>query len=256
MRFNEKAVLITGASSGIGRATALAFAREGASLMLTDVNDEGGQATLAQVQEVQADTGASAQYLHTDVSQASDHEAMVKATLEAFGGLHITVNSAGISGKFVRPIFESDEEDFDRVIAVNLKGVWLGMKYQIPAIMQSGGGSVINLASVAGLIGAAGGADYAASKHGVVGLTRSVALEMARHNVRVNAVCPSFVDTPMVQNVVSNNEKMDVRTRRASPMQRLGTPAEVASAILWLADDSASFVNGIALAVDGGLTAM
>lgn len=252
MKFNEKVILITGAGSGIGRETALQFSREGAKLMLADVNEVGLAKTAQQIEE----EGGEAQAIRCDVSQTADVRDMVDATLARYGALHVAINSAGISGAFVRPLTDTTEEDFDRVIAVNLKGVWLCMKYEIPAIVQSGGGSIINLASVAGLIGAPGGADYSASKHGVIGLTRSASLETVRLGVRVNAVCPSFIETPMVTNLTEQDEKMAQRTRRASPMQRLGTTHEVAGAICWLASEEASFVNGVAFAIDGGLTAM
>lgn len=252
MDFDNKVVLITGGSAGIGRAAALAFAAGGAKVVIGDVNDEGGEETAQMID----DAGGMAHYQHCDVRQAADVEALVNAAVDSFGGLHIALNNAGVANKFFKNLIDVDEDNYDFVMDVNVKGVWLGMKYQIPAIITSGGGAVINLASVAGLVGSRGGAVYSASKHAVVGLTKSAALEYNKHNIRVNAVCPSFVDTNMVKSVFSTAPQLGEKFIRANPMRRLGTPEEIASAILWLASDSASFVNGVALATDGGLTAM
>lgn len=251
MLFENKVVLITGAASGIGRASALIFAREGAKLMLSDVNDAGGMETITLIEQ----GGGKAEYLHCDVAKSSDISALVDAAVSRFGGLHYAVNNAGISGTFLNPITETEEATYDAVMAINVKGVWLCMKAEIPAILQSGGGSIVNLASVAGLIGAPGGAVYAASKHAVIGLTRSVALEYARHGLRVNAICPSYIETPMVTNLSDVDPKMAERTQKASPMKRLGQPNEVAEAIVWLCSEKASFINGTTMAIDGGLTA-
>ena len=252
MNFDNKVVLITGGSAGIGRASALAFAAGGAKLVIGDVNDAGGEETAQMIE----DAGGMVHYQHCDVRQADHIEALVNAAVDSFGGLHITLNNAGVANKFFNNLIDVDEENYDLIMDVNVKGVWLGMKYQIPAMINSGGGVVINLASVAGLVGSRGGAVYSASKHAVVGLTKSAALEYNKHNIRVNAVCPSFVDTNMVESVFSSAPQIGEKLIRANPMRRLGTPQEIASAILWLASDSASFINGIALAADGGLTAM
>ncbi len=251
MLFENKSVLITGAASGIGRASALLFAREGAKLVLSDVNDAGGTETLAMI----TDMGGTAIYHRCDVTSSESVTTLVAAAVAHYGGLHYAVNNAGIAGTFQNAIAETEESVYDAVMAVNVKGVWLCMKAQIPAILASGGGSIINLASVAGLIGAPGGAVYAASKHAVIGLTRSVALEYARHGLRVNAICPSYIETPMVTNLSDVDPKMEERTRKASPMKRLGQPDEVAEAIVWLCSEKASFINGTTLAIDGGLTA-
>lgn len=253
MNFQDKVILITGASSGIGRATAVQFGAAGAKLMLADMNAEGGAETVHQVEAV----GGVADYITCDVTNPREVSAMLQRTLDVYDGLHHAVNSAGVSGGGMqKPILEWDDEEYDHIMNVNVKGIWLCMKAQIPAIMNSGGGSIVNLASVAGLIGAPGGSAYSASKHAVIGLTRTVALEFARRGVRVNAMCPSFIDTPMVAQVSNQNERMAERTLNASPMRRLGNADEVASAILYLCSDGASFVNGVAFAVDGGLTAM
>lgn len=251
MTFLNKVVLITGGASGIGKASAHAFAREGAQVVIADANADGAQA----VAQAIIDAGGQAHALHTDVGDSTSVQAMVAETVARFGSLHYAVNSAGISGTMMTAISETDDDTFDRVMRVNVRGVWLCMKHQIPFIIASGGGAIVNLASVAGMIGAPGGSPYTASKHAVIGMTRAVALETARQNVRVNAVCPSYIDTPMVNDITTVNDKMARRVQKASPMQRLGTPEEVASAIVYLCSEGATFINGAILAIDGGLTA-
>ncbi|MCU0512844.1 MAG: SDR family oxidoreductase [Anaerolineae bacterium] len=251
MLFDQKTVLITGGASGIGRQCALAFAREGAAIVISDVDAAGSAATVALVQNISPQIVA----VPGDVTRAEDVAAMVAAARERFGGLHVAVNSAGISGTFDHKLHETDEATYARVMDINVKGVWLCLKQQIPAILSSGGGAIVNLASVAGLVGAPYGSIYAASKHAVIGLTKSAALEYARSNLRVNAVCPSYTDTPMVSSITAASTVMAQRTQQASPMKRLGLPEEIAATVLWLCSDQASFINGAALAVDGGLTA-
>jgi NAD(P)-dependent dehydrogenase (short-subunit alcohol dehydrogenase family) len=251
MTFSNKVVLITGGASGIGKASAHAFAHEGAQVVLADMNAEGAQA----VAQAITDAGGQAHALHADVGDSASVQAMIAGAVARFGGLHYAVNSAGISGTMMNAITDTEDDVFDRVMRVNVRGVWLCMKHQIPAMVASGGGAIVNLASVAGLIGAPGGSAYTASKHAVIGMTRAVALETARQNVRVNAVCPSYIDTPMVTDITTVNDKMAQRVQKASPMHRLGTPEEVASAILYLCSDGATFINGAVLAIDGGLTA-
>lgn len=251
MDLQDRVVLITGGASGIGRAAALAFAREGARVVISDVNAVGGTETVALVEAA----GGQIRYVPGDVTQPADVAAMVQAAQTAFGGLHLAVNNAGISGTFLHPITETEDAVYDRVMAVNVKGVWLCLKAQIPAILASGGGAIVNLASVAGLIGAPGGSAYCASKHAVIGLTKAVALEYARANLRVNAVCPSYIDTPMVSAITDASAEMARRTIQTSPMKRLGRAEEVAEMIVWLCSARASFVNGAALPVDGGFTA-
>lgn len=246
-----KIALITGGGSGIGRATALAFARRGIQTVISDVNVAGGEETV----DLMRGAGGDGCFVRADVSQADDVAALVQAVIETYGRLDYAVNNAGISGGLVSRLHEVDESVFDQIIAINLKGVWLCMKYELPVMLQNGG-VIVNLASVAGLIGAPKGAAYAASKHGVVGLTRTAALEYAKYNIRVNAVCPSYTNTPMVSDITDSDPVMERLTVNASPMKRLGKPEEIADAISWLCSDQATFVNGMALAVDGGLTAM
>lgn len=252
MLFENKVVLITGGASGIGQRAALDFAREGASVMIADVNADGGAETIQAIER----EGGTASYITTDVTDPREVQMMVQATQDQFDRLDIAVNSAGISGSWLTPTHEITEENYQRVMDINVRGVWLCMKHQIPVMLANGGGSVINLASVAGLLGVRGGAIYSASKHAVIGLTKSAALDYASKNIRVNALCPSFTETPMVTNITDDNETMEQFMRRASPMRRLANVEEIASAILWLASEQASFVNGAAIPVDGGLTAL
>jgi len=250
MTLDGKIALITGAASGIGRASAVILAEQGASLILSDVNVEGGEDTADRVIK----GGGQAIFTRCDVSKSADVEAMVKMGVEKFGGLDIAVNNAGIA-RLQTPIDKIEEDQWDAIMNINLKGVWLCMKYEIPAMLERGGGSIINVASLAGLVGTPYGSDYGASKHGVIGLTKSAALEYVRQGIRVNAVCPGFIDTPMVEAVIEQNPKMDAMTRKWSPMRRRGTVDEIANAVLYLAGDTSSFVNGHTLTVDGGAAA-
>lgn len=252
MLFENKIALVTGGGSGIGRATALQLAQGGATVLVTDINADNGTETANMILEA----GGQAHFMPVDVSQPDDVRAMVQTALDRFGGLHIAINNAGVSGPFDKNLPDVSEDDYDLIMNVNVKGVWLGMKYEIPAMVQSGGGVIVNVASVAGLVAAPRGSVYAASKHAVIGLTRSAAVEMARKDIRINAVCPSFIQTPMVTDITSVSDYMAKATVAASPMKRLGQPQEVAETIVWLCSDAASFINGTALAVDGGLTAL
>lgn len=252
MTFENKIVLITGAGSGIGRETALRFAAAGANVVVADINSEGVNNTRDSI----ADAGGNAYAVTADVSDNAAVQGMIQAAMVEYGGIDIAINNAGISGEHGLGVHEYSEDSFDSVMAINVKGVWLCLKHEVPALLQRGGGSIVNVASVAGLIGVPGNAAYAASKHAVVGMTKSVALETAKHGVRVNAVCPSFIDTPMVGNITQTDPALEKRITRASPMRRLGTVEEVAEAILWLASPAASFVNGTTLAIDGGLVSM
>ena len=246
----NKVALVTGGSSGIGRATALAFAREGAQVVVSDVNSVGGHET---VEQIEAD-GGEAIFVEANVASAADVKALVTTTVETYGRLHCAFNNAGVGGT-LESLIEKTEAEWDTVIGVNLKGVWLCLKYEIPVMLSQGGGAIVNMASVAGLNGFPNGGIYAASKHGVVGLTKSAALEYARQGIRVNAVCPGYTDTPMVRAMNEAVPQMERVTSNASPMRRLGEPAEVAETVVWLCSERASFVNGHALPVDGGFVA-
>lgn len=247
-----KVALITGAASGIGRASALALAREGAAVCASDINESGA----AETAQLIMDSGGRAIACHCDVTDVAQVGALVEATVAAFGRLDAAVNNAGISGHFTQRLHEADDDIFDRVINVNMRGVWHCMKAELNQMLRQESGSIVNIASVAGLIGAPKAADYSASKHAVVGLTKSAALDYAKLGIRVNAVCPAYTDTAMVKGAIANNPIMAAIMTRAIPMGRLGQPEEIAEAVLWLCSDAASFVTGHALVLDGGLLAM
>ncbi len=240
----NRVALVTGGASGIGRAAALALAGAGARVMVSDVNVTGGEETAQMI-------GDAARFVRADVSKAAEVETLIRETIAAFGRLDCAVNNAGVGGDML-PTDRREESMWDLVMNVNLKGVWLCMKYELPVMQEQKSGSIVNIASAAGLIGFRYASAYAASKHGVVGLTRSAALEYARQGIRVNAVCPGFTETPMVTDMNEVNPQMVEATVKAIPMRRLGTPEEIAQAVLWLCSDASSFVNGHALAVDGG----
>ena len=243
-------MLVTGASSGIGRATALAFAREGAKVVVADVMVEGGEETVAQVKKA----GGEAIFVKTDVSKAVEVEALVAKAVATYGRLDCAHNNAGIAGN-AKTIVDDTEDNWDRILAINLKGVWLCMKYEIAHMLKQGGGAIVNTASGAGLIGVRRGGAYVASKHGVVGLTKTAALEYAKAGIRVNCVCPGPIDTPMLQGIGGSNQVVIERMVAAQPGGRLGKPAEIAEAAVWLCSDAASFITGLPMPVDGGYTA-
>jgi len=264
--FDGKVALVTGAASGIGRASALAFARIGAKVVVADIETAGGGETVAQIKSA----GGEAAFIRADVSQAKEVEALVRQTVALYGRLDCAHNNAGVEGVRARTA-STTEEDWDRTVAINLKGVWLCMKYEIPQMLKLGRGAIVNTSSIAGEAGLSRFAAYAASKHGVIGLTKSAALEYARFGIRVNAVCPGLIDTGMPERgflgahpggSLSDRLIAGVRKRfgRAmltaqQPSRRMGSPAEVAEAVVWLCSDAASFVNGHALPVDGGFLA-
>jgi NAD(P)-dependent dehydrogenase (short-subunit alcohol dehydrogenase family) len=244
-----KAGLVTGAAGGIGRATALALAREGAAGIV--VNDlESRQADGEETVRLIDEAGGRAQFVAADVTRASEQEALVAATVEAFGRLDFAHNNAGV--EYHATIPETEESEFDRIIDVNLKGVWLGMKYQIPQMLAQGGGAIVNTASLAGLIAVPALGAYIASKFGVVGLTKTAALEFANQGIRVNCVCPAAIRTYMVEHLPPERQ---AELTAPQAMKRLGEPTEVAEAVTWLCSDRASFVTGIAMPVDAGSTA-
>jgi NAD(P)-dependent dehydrogenase (short-subunit alcohol dehydrogenase family) len=246
-----KAALVTGAGSGIGRATALACAREGAKIVVADMVVEAGKETVSMIESA----GGDATFVPVNVTQAAEVEAMVAAAVSAYGRIDCAHNNAGIEGVFATTA-DYPEEDWDRVMAVNLKGVWLCMKYEIPQMVQQGGGAIVNTASLAGLVGAKRMPAYVASKHGVVGLTKTAALEYAKSGLRINAVCPGIIHTSMVDRMFLNRRPdLEDRLAAVEPMGRLGKPEEVAEAVVWLCSDAASFVTGHTMTVDGGIYA-
>jgi NAD(P)-dependent dehydrogenase (short-subunit alcohol dehydrogenase family) len=240
-----KITLVTGGGSGIGKATSLAFAREDAKVVVAD-----GEETVRLIQ----DTGGDATFVSADVAQASQVEAMVQEAMRVYGRLDCAFNNAGVSG--VRGlIHEYTEDDWDRVIGINLKGVWLCMKYEIIQMLSQGGGAIVNTASVMGLVGGSRSPAYGASKHGVVGLTRTAAVGYAESGIRVNAVCPGYIRTPLIEQGALTDPGGEERIIARHPVGRLGTPEEVAESVVWLCSDAASFVTGHAMAVDGGYVA-
>jgi NAD(P)-dependent dehydrogenase (short-subunit alcohol dehydrogenase family) len=253
-RLTGKVALITGAASGIGRATALLFAREGARVVAADRDLPGSQQTVSQIQA----QGGEASAVQVDVTEAVQVEAAVQAALDKYGQLDILFNNAG-TGETVTSIVDLSEAEWDRVVAVNLKGVFLGIKYGAATMLKAGrGGSIINTASVAGVVGFAGHAAYSASKAACLHLSKTAALELARANIRVNAIAPAFTATPMVEDLVSASrdpERARKKLAQVIPLGRLGQAEEIANAALFLASDESSFVTGTALILDGGLTA-
>ena len=246
----SKVALVTGAASGIGRAAAFAFAREGYALVISDRDEAPGQEVRARLE---AD-GADALFVRCDVSSEEEVRTLIARTLDRFGRLDAAYNNAGIEG-IVAPADECTTENFDRVIAVNLRGVWLCMREEIRQMRAQGGGAVVNCASVAGLVGFAGIPAYCASKHAVIGLTRTAALELGPHNIRVNAVCPGAIETPMLERVMGGTDEGRRQMVAMEPIGRIGRPEEIADAVVWMCSDRASFVTGQAIAVDGGWTA-
>ena len=243
--------LVTGGAAGIGKAAVLAFARAGAKVVFCDLKTDDGEALAQTVRQA----GGSAVFVRADVSKAGDADRLVAAAVGAFGRLDCAFNNAGIEGQLA-PTGDCSDENFDRVIAVNLKGLWLCLRAEIRQMLgQSGGGAIVNMSSVAGLVGFANLPAYVASKHGVIGLTKSAALEYAAHGIRVNAVCPGVIHTEMIDRITGNDPAVEQQFVNLEPMGRMGTPEEIAGAALWLCSTAASFVTGHALTVDGGLVA-
>ena len=249
----DKVALITGGSSGIGRACAQIFAREGAKVVVTDVNVTGGEETVRAIQEA----GGEASFVRADVSQAAEVEAMVARAVALYGRLDCGFNNASDNAAHLGalvPTHEYPEENWDRIIDVNLKGVWLCMKFEIRQMLEQGGGAIVNTSSALGLVGTRDMPAYVASKHGIVGLTRAAALEYAEQGIRVNAVCPGYIRTPMTKARLDDPEGA-ARMLAREPIGRVGEPEEVAETVVWLCSEAASFVTGHALAVDGGWVA-
>ncbi|WP_298403362.1 SDR family oxidoreductase [uncultured Chloroflexus sp.] len=245
--FIGKVALVTGAAAGIGRASALAFAREGAKVVVADVNVEGGEETVTLCRAQNTD----AIFVRCDVSQNREVEQLIATAIDMFGRIDFAHNNAGIEGVQAM-LVDYPEEVWDRVIDINLKGVWLCMKHEIRQMLQQGGGSIVNTSSVAGLSGSRGVSAYVASKHGIVGVTKAAALEYARSGIRINAVCPGTIHTAMIDRFTQGDPQLLAQFAEGEPIGRLGSPEEVANAVVWLCSDKASFVTGATLAVDGG----
>jgi len=247
---NGKIALVTGAGSGIGRATALVFAREGAKVVVADVVVDGGEETVRQIKAA----GGEALFVKADMAKAAEVEAMVQKAVATYGRLDCAHNNAGIEGATGRTA-DYREEDWDRVISINLTGVWFCMKYEIAQMLKQGGGAIVNTASDAGLLGVPQMPAYVASKHGVVGLTKTAALEYAKSGIRVNAVCPGVIKTPMVERITGQRAGRAERMAAVEPVGRMGKPEEIAEAVVWLCSEAASFVTGLPMPVDGGIAA-
>jgi NAD(P)-dependent dehydrogenase (short-subunit alcohol dehydrogenase family) len=252
MKLAGKVALVTGAGSGIGQAIALLFAAEGARVGVADFSEAGGNATVSQIRAA----GGEAEFFRVDVSRSAEVKAAVDGALRRWGQLDILCNNAGIG--VAATVVETAEEDWDRTLAVDLKGVFLGCKYAIPPMIARGGGVIVNTASVAGQVGVLNRAAYCAAKAGVVGLTKSVAVDYIGQNIRINAICPGTVDSPWIQKILSAQPDPVAERQRMverQPMGRMGEPAEIAKAALYLACDDSAFVTGTALIIDGGLMA-
>jgi NAD(P)-dependent dehydrogenase (short-subunit alcohol dehydrogenase family) len=248
--FAGRVDFITGGASGIGRATALAFARVGASVAVADVSEKGNQETARLIEE----ESGRALAVKCDVSRSDDVQTALNNTIGAFGRLDFAFNNAGIEPKNPAPTADYDEEEWNRIIDIDLRGVFLCMKHEIPLILKQGGGAIVNTSSGAGIIGIKGSPAYTAAKHGVIGLTRAAALDYAAQNIRINAVCPGYIATPMMDRFTGGTPEGRAKVISEEPVGRMGRPEEIAAAVLWLCSDAARFVIGHALVVDGGQT--
>jgi NAD(P)-dependent dehydrogenase (short-subunit alcohol dehydrogenase family) len=246
----NKVVLITGGNSGIGRATALMAAREGAKVTIANRTPESGQQVVKEIKEA----GGEAMFIQADVSKSAQVEAMVKAVVDTYGRLDGAFNNAGIAG-VLAVTHQCKEEDWDECIDINLKSVWLCMKYEIEQMLKQGGGSIVNQGSAAGLVALPGALAYCAAKFGVVGLSKTAAAEYVKQNIRINAMCPSFVATPLTAQLAQDYPDLVQKAFPFQPIGRMGTPEEIASGVIWLLSDSASFASGMAMSVDGGYVA-
>jgi NAD(P)-dependent dehydrogenase (short-subunit alcohol dehydrogenase family) len=251
-KFDKKVVLVTGASAGIGRATLLAFANQGAIVINADIAEQAGQSIIEEI----ISAGGQGAYIKTDVSKREQVERMIETIVKNYGRLDIAFNNAGVEEPFMCKLADITEESWDRVQGINLKGVFLCMKYEIPQMLKQGKGVIINAASTCGIVAEPDVANYVASKHGVVGLTRAAAVDYADKNIRINAVCPATTLTDQVRRVTKNDPKVLQLLETYQPMKRMGKPEEIAAAVLFLASEDASFMTGHPLAVDGGALAI
>jgi len=247
-QFDGKVALVTGGSSGIGRATAVEFGRRGAKVAIADIDEAGAKKTADAIKAL----GAEVLSIRADVTSSADIQNMINQTVATFGRLDCAHNNAGIDGDFAT-LVSGTEENFDHVIAVNLKSIWLGLKYEIPVMRKQGGGAIVNSASVAGLVAFRTMAPYTASKHGVIGLTKAAALECSRIGIRVNAICPGAIRTAMIDAYIAGNDETERFMSSLQPIGRMGNPEEVANLVVWLCSDEASFVTGASVTIDGGI---
>lgn len=247
----QKVAIVTGAAAGIGRATALAFAAKGIRVVVADIDEQSGQQVVVDAKQA----GGEALFVRCDVTSDADVQALVAATVEAYGRLDFAFNNAGIEVEQAK-LADGDESVFDRIMDVNVKGVWRCMKYQIPVMLSQGGGAIVNTASVAGLGAAPKMSIYSASKHAVIGLTKSAAVEYAKKGIRVNAICPAVIDTDMFRRAAESDPRKAEFAAAMHPVGRLGTAEEIAAAVLYLCSPDAGFTTGVALPVDGGATAI
>jgi NAD(P)-dependent dehydrogenase (short-subunit alcohol dehydrogenase family) len=248
--FKEKVAFITGGGSGIGRAAALAFARAGASVVVADIGEQANQETARLVEK----EGGRALAVRCDVTRRDEVKAALERTGDTFGRLDFAFNNAGIEPKNPAPTADYDEEEWNRIIDIDLRGVFLCMQHEIPLILKSGGGAIVNTSSGAGVIGIKGSPAYTAAKHGVIGLTRAAALDYAAQNIRINAVCPGYIETPMMERFTGGTPEGRAQVISEEPIGRMGRPEEIANAVLWLCSEGAGFVVGHALVADGGQT--
>lgn len=249
-RLNDKVALVTGGGGGIGGATALAFANEGAKVAVVDLDSDGAERVASQIR----DRGGDAIAIATDVSKGAEVADMVKRVVAHFGGLHVAFNNAGIDVEH-EPLAKTSEEMFDKLMAVNVKGVWLCMKYEIEHMLGHGGGAIVNTSSIGGMIGAPRQPIYGTTKHAVLGMTKAAAMEYGRKGIRVNAVCPGVIRTEMTERAIARDPRREAHIERAHPIGRIGEPEDIAKAVVYLCSEDASFVLGHPLMVDGGFIA-